>query len=308
MRRLNLDYFLLQIWVTIYSAFPYAFSNLYLILYSTFDFWALLAIVQVIALGPRFVYKFVHANYFPIDNDIIREVAMVERKNNKTTSLDPESAYSNRALEKTFNSSSVALQSRSHTPIPQADLHIRNSTMLDTSEGMDSRRTSFAPRAPAITVETQQVEMADMHRPPSLRIQQHPSRDFINQPGRQPRARQATFNSSGEESLASPTSPRSDHQLHPDWHYGNTAASSLSNDPNRYSNNPYFSPQFGSPALTSASSPNPSHQSSSSRRYANSSAADSGLRREGSNASFATAMTDPYSEDENEDFMPGYAR
>ena len=34
-------------------------------------------ITQVVAIGPRFVYKYIQTNYFPIDNNIIREAAYV---------------------------------------------------------------------------------------------------------------------------------------------------------------------------------------------------------------------------------------
>lgn len=91
------------------------------ILFSTVDFWALLVIIQVIAIGPRFVYKYIQSNYAPIDNDIIREHANLERKRKGKGHLDAEdgSAFTSRPEKSRDATSTPNLDVKiSQTPLP----------------------------------------------------------------------------------------------------------------------------------------------------------------------------------------------
>lgn len=90
----NIRSIFFQIWVAIYSAFPFTFNYLVVILFSTVDFWAILIITQVIAIGPRFLYKYIQSNYYPTDNNIIREVAAIQKSGRKHhADVDTESDF-----------------------------------------------------------------------------------------------------------------------------------------------------------------------------------------------------------------------
>ncbi|KDQ08052.1 hypothetical protein BOTBODRAFT_586296 [Botryobasidium botryosum FD-172 SS1] len=66
---------LMLLWIAIYSAFPSVdFHNEVIILFSTVDFWAAVALSVILAIGPRYMFKYVGQAYFPLDKDIVREM------------------------------------------------------------------------------------------------------------------------------------------------------------------------------------------------------------------------------------------
>ncbi|KAG8835462.1 hypothetical protein FRC17_003029 [Serendipita sp. 399] len=61
-------------WVVAYSYFhSISFNREVEVLFSTVGFWATVLFTIILALGPRFVLKFINEAYFPADRDIIRE-------------------------------------------------------------------------------------------------------------------------------------------------------------------------------------------------------------------------------------------
>ena len=177
---------LLQLWVAIYSAFPFEFNYLVVILFGTFDFWALVCLIQVIALGPRFLYKYLQSNYWPIDNNIVREASVVKKLNRHIANV--EDGLNGGYSEKKSGH-------RSQTPVPQLNVPISESPMMN-------RRTPSAMQAP--TIDESQVEMAELSRnrgpTPISAVPMH-------SPSKQSRQRipQEQYDEVGEEALASPT-------------------------------------------------------------------------------------------------------
>lgn len=69
---------LMCIWVVVYSFFDsISFTREALVLFSTVGFWSTVVFTVILALGPRFIVKFVREAYFPTDRDIIREAWVV---------------------------------------------------------------------------------------------------------------------------------------------------------------------------------------------------------------------------------------
>jgi phospholipid-translocating ATPase len=65
-------------WVVVYSFFDsIAFNQEAIVLFSTVGFWTTVTYAIILALGPRFILKFIHEAYFPTDRDIIREAWVV---------------------------------------------------------------------------------------------------------------------------------------------------------------------------------------------------------------------------------------
>ncbi|KAG8972229.1 hypothetical protein FRB90_010283 [Tulasnella sp. 427] len=63
------------IWIMVYSAFESIdFNNEFILLFSTVDFLATLVLTVVIALAPRYIYKYAVRTYHPLDKDIVREM------------------------------------------------------------------------------------------------------------------------------------------------------------------------------------------------------------------------------------------
>ncbi|KAI8973092.1 phospholipid-transporting ATPase 1 [Trametes punicea] len=63
------------LWIAIYSAFQSIdFVDEVVILFGEVTFWASVLISVVIALGPRFLVKFITTSYMPLDKDIVREM------------------------------------------------------------------------------------------------------------------------------------------------------------------------------------------------------------------------------------------
>ncbi|GAA5852544.1 hypothetical protein JCM3766R1_003525 [Sporobolomyces carnicolor] len=94
-----------HVWIAIYSQFDTYFYNnelTYLIsilfrwpeqdLYGTLNFWLSILIVQIVAIGPKYLWRFVHSAYYPQDGDIVREMAVLGLKG-KGPDFDPEEAH-----------------------------------------------------------------------------------------------------------------------------------------------------------------------------------------------------------------------
>ncbi|KAG8948486.1 hypothetical protein FRC04_009694 [Tulasnella sp. 424] len=63
------------LWIMIYSAFESIdFNNEFILLFSTVDFLATLVLTVMIALAPRYIYKYAVRTYHPLDKDIVREM------------------------------------------------------------------------------------------------------------------------------------------------------------------------------------------------------------------------------------------
>ena len=255
----------IQIWVAIYSAFPYQFSYLVVILFGSFDFWALIVIIQVVAIGPHFLFKYIQSNYWPIDNNIIREAAVVKKLDRSVD--NGEDGLSGGYSEK-------KPRSRGQTPAPQLNVPISESPMMN-------RRT---PSSVPPTIDESQVEMAEFSRdrgPTPI------SAIPIHSPSKQSRHRihQEQYDEVGEEALASPTTttfPPRDYLSARERQHSGTPLS-----PGLYTSPP-ISPRSGKYG-SDGDSPN--------------------MRREGSMASFATAVSEPYSDGEGEQYQyAGYAR
>jgi len=61
------------IWTGVYSLFPYLLSGIFQTTLATANFWMCFLLIQVLCLGPRYLYDFVQKTYNPRDVDIIRE-------------------------------------------------------------------------------------------------------------------------------------------------------------------------------------------------------------------------------------------
>ncbi|BGO94943.1 hypothetical protein NBRC10512_000622 [Rhodotorula toruloides] len=67
-----------HVWIAIYSQFPtFFFQGEVVYLYGTLNFWTSILIVQVIAIGPRYLWKYIRSTYFPIDSDVVREMQVL---------------------------------------------------------------------------------------------------------------------------------------------------------------------------------------------------------------------------------------
>ncbi|GAA5832129.1 hypothetical protein JCM5353_008080 [Sporobolomyces roseus] len=82
-----------HVWIAIYSQFEtYFFDNQLTYLYGTLNFWVSMVLVQVVAIGPKFIWKYLHTTYSPQDGDIVREMAILGMKG-KGPQLDLEDSY-----------------------------------------------------------------------------------------------------------------------------------------------------------------------------------------------------------------------
>ncbi|KIJ56259.1 hypothetical protein M422DRAFT_219400 [Sphaerobolus stellatus SS14] len=91
------------IWIGIYSLFVTAtFLDEFVILLSTIEFWGTVMLSVAIALGPRFICKFVTAAWYPTDREIVREMWVLgelkdnlgipHRRNKHREKIDVEAA------------------------------------------------------------------------------------------------------------------------------------------------------------------------------------------------------------------------
>ncbi|GAA5863156.1 hypothetical protein JCM3774_001439 [Rhodotorula dairenensis] len=82
-----------HVWIAIYSQFEtFFFQNEVVYLYGTAQFWFSMILVQIIAIGPKYLTKYVRSTYFPRDNDIIRELKVVGPRKPVDREADFESA------------------------------------------------------------------------------------------------------------------------------------------------------------------------------------------------------------------------
>ncbi|KAH9846917.1 phospholipid-translocating P-type ATPase [Lenzites betulinus] len=66
---------IMMVWIAIYSAFESIdFVDEVVVLFGEVTFWATVLMSVVIALGPRFLVKFIKSTYMPLDKDIVREM------------------------------------------------------------------------------------------------------------------------------------------------------------------------------------------------------------------------------------------
>lgn len=100
-----------HVWIAIYSQFETFFfanevtceselcfplsdpavliSSRALDLYGTAQFWFSIILVQIIAVGPKYLTKFIRSTYFPRDSDIVRELAVTgPRKTSQDVDLE----------------------------------------------------------------------------------------------------------------------------------------------------------------------------------------------------------------------------
>jgi len=130
----------LWLWVAIYSAFPGStFTGTAARLFSTFNFFGTVALVQVIAIAPRLITMYILTTYFPIDADIIRE-RVVFRKSVK--GFDEENEGDNRQQEHAVlepsNQPPTALGSRAIYGPSIDELELSSMAALPTSSMTES--------------------------------------------------------------------------------------------------------------------------------------------------------------------------
>lgn len=220
-----------------------------------------MAIIQVVAIGPHYVYKYVQSNYWPIDNNVIREAAVIKKiERPLDRAEDGHAGYNEKRSSQ-----------RAQTPVPQINVPISESPMM-------SRRTPSA-------AEVSQVEMSELSRnrgtTPISAIPMHsPSKQSRRQ------VQDERYDEVGEEALASPTTTTFPPREYLSSRVRQDSGTPLS--PGVYGDPP-LSPTRGVRYGSDGSSPN--------------------MRREGSIASFATAVSEPYSDgDDDQHQYAGYAR
>ncbi|GAA5901112.1 uncharacterized protein JCM6883_004758 [Sporobolomyces salmoneus] len=83
-----------HVWIAIYSQFDtYFYNNELTYLYGTLNFWLSILIVQIVAIGPKYLWRYIHSAYYPQDGDIIREMAVLGLKGKGGAPFDPEEAH-----------------------------------------------------------------------------------------------------------------------------------------------------------------------------------------------------------------------
>ncbi|KPV72527.1 uncharacterized protein RHOBADRAFT_55632 [Rhodotorula graminis WP1] len=107
-----------HVWIAIYSQFDtYFFNNELSYLYGTLNFWTSIVLVQVIAIGPRYLWKYVRSAYYPLDSDIVREMQIL-RQQGKASALDLEAGDADGGTIVPFSTSqSAAVETREHLPL-----------------------------------------------------------------------------------------------------------------------------------------------------------------------------------------------
>ncbi|GAA5923616.1 hypothetical protein JCM1841_001303 [Sporobolomyces salmonicolor] len=90
-----------HVWIAIYQNFQtYFFENELIYLYGTLNFWMSMLLVQIIAIGPKYLWKYVQSAYYPQDSDIVREMAVLGHKGKgPAVDLEDGTAFSFRAPE-----------------------------------------------------------------------------------------------------------------------------------------------------------------------------------------------------------------
>ena len=76
-----------------------------------------MVLVQVIAIGPRYLWKYVRSAYYPLDSDIVREMQIL-RQQGKASALDLEGGNSDGGIVPFSTSQGgAALATREHLPL-----------------------------------------------------------------------------------------------------------------------------------------------------------------------------------------------
>lgn len=101
-------------------------------------------ITQVIAIGPRFVYKYIQSNYYPTDNNIVREMAILKKKAN-ASDFDNESDFGEQEKTRRMAATPHLDVELSRTPLPFQDSS-NSGQQVEMSE-LNDRRPS-APYEP----------------------------------------------------------------------------------------------------------------------------------------------------------------
>ncbi|GAA6046641.1 hypothetical protein JCM3770_003092 [Rhodotorula araucariae] len=133
-----------HVWIAIYSQFKtFFFDNELVYLYSTLNFWMSIILVQVIAIGPRYLWKYVQSAYFPLDSDIVREMQVL-RHQGKASGLDLEGG-GGATLPRQRD---AALEPREHLPLVEShdpnDLRQAHLLHDTASEGPQTPRADLA--------------------------------------------------------------------------------------------------------------------------------------------------------------------
>ncbi|BGP51086.1 phospholipid transporting ATPase [Rhodotorula kratochvilovae] len=110
-----------HVWIAIYSQFQtFFFDNELIYLYGTLNFWTSIVLVQVIAIGPRYLWKYIQSAYYPLDSDIVREMQVLRQKG-KASGFDLEGGggASIVPFATSTHQHDAALETREHLPLVQ---------------------------------------------------------------------------------------------------------------------------------------------------------------------------------------------
>ncbi|KAF8528473.1 phospholipid-transporting ATPase 1 [Hysterangium stoloniferum] len=143
------------IWIGVYSLFTTpTFTDEFILLLGTVNFWGAVLISVALAVGPRFIIRFVSKAYYPTDRDIVREMWVLgdlkdrlgikhrrEKRNRKDVEHTPifQSEYHERSISE-INSLDLPYDAPPRTYIPtddppkpsNSDLS-KSPTLLDTN-------------------------------------------------------------------------------------------------------------------------------------------------------------------------------
>ncbi|GJN93129.1 hypothetical protein Rhopal_006174-T1 [Rhodotorula paludigena] len=146
-----------HVWIAIYSQFnTFIFDNEVNYLYGTLNFWLSIFIVVVISIGPKFLWLYVRSMYWPLDNDIVREMQVLRNKG-KLPPFDPE--HDAGASAPVFKDEpalrqhdEAAMATREHLPLVQSgesrdprQRHFSHSTASDPATPRDIPSTAVWP-------------------------------------------------------------------------------------------------------------------------------------------------------------------
>ena len=266
----------LQAWIAIYSAFPLQFNYLVVILFSSLNYWLLIFIVQIVALAPRYTFKYIRSSYFPLDIDIVREMTILGGPNRQTGDTeigkDDTPVFKHEDLPSPMEiprMSGIPIRgaaSRASAPTPDVDLEM-----------------SELPPAPRPTSKAASIGRGSRHH------QRFASED-VEELGRADAASPISPASDGSNTQLNPRASQTMRMQRDSTGYQSISGRSAtrSHAPSSSGNTPYASPQ---------GTPNPyrqSHQSMASQ------GTQQGLTRSASVVSFSTAVDEPYTDSGDE--------
>jgi len=270
------------------------------ILFSTVDFWALLVITQVIAIGPRFLLNYIQSNYYPTDNNLIREMAVLKKpKHRSAAHIDEEADFGNTEKKHSMSSMSHLDKQTSRNP-PLAYPSSQNSSQqnLEMSE-MNEGRASFPyepHQFPPTSPPEQRNQQYDSTLSPPKQLYGHSAIPMVPARSRQGYPTQSATHPDAYEEIAfsnAPSAPAS-----PSFERSQYLQTGRERQDSNTPLTPHlYEPSYGSPPL-SPMSRNSSHYRSNT--------GSSPLTRQNSTGSFATAMSQGYI-DQDVDYQ-GYAR